>query len=98
MSSAVNLGVQNFFEFVFDFSIDFDQRWQRLNVVGNTALEGGLKLRHMEYRVHGLHGVGESEHEGEQSRFSYYFEGSEILVGELLGGVCRPEVFRFHVN
>ena len=67
-------------------------------MVGNTALEGGLELRHVEYGVQGLHGVGESEREGERSRFSYYFEGSEILVGELLGGARRPEVFRFHVG
>ena len=69
-----------------------------MDAVGNTALEGGLELRHMEYGVHGLHGIGESECEGERSRFSYYFEGSEILVGELLGGARRPEVFRFHVD
>ena len=70
-----------------------------MDTVGNTALEGGLELRHMEYGVHGLHGVGESECEGERSRFGYYFKGSEkILVGELLGGARRPEVFRFHVE
>jgi len=69
-----------------------------LDTVGNTALEGGLELRHMEYRVHRLHGIGELEREGERSRFGYYFEGSEILVGELLGGARRPEVFHFHVD
>ena len=69
-----------------------------MDTVGNTALEGGLELRHMEYRVHRLHGVGESECEGERSRLGYYFEGSKILVRELLGGACRPEVFHFHVN
>jgi len=69
-----------------------------LDAVGNTALEGGLELRHMEYRVHRLHGVRESECEGERSRFGYDFEGSKILVGELLGGACRPEVFHFHVD
>jgi len=52
----------------------------------------------MEYGVHGLHGVGQSEREGKRSRLSYYFEGSEILVGELLGGVRRPEIFRFHID
>ena len=60
-----------------------------MDTIGNTALEGGLELRHMEYGVHGLHGVRESECEGEGSRFSYYFEGSEILVRELLGGARR---------
>ena len=97
-SSAVDLGVQDFFDFVFNFSIDFDQRWRRLDAVGNTALEGGLELRHMEYRVHGLHGVGESKREGERSRFCYYFKGSEVLVGELLRGVRRPEVLCFHID
>jgi len=52
----------------------------------------------MEYRVHGLHGIRESECEGERSRFSYYFEGSEILVGELLGGAHRPEILHFHID
>jgi len=52
----------------------------------------------MEYRVHGLHGIRELECEGERSRFSYYFEGSEILVGELLGGVHRPEILHFHID
>jgi len=64
-SSAVDLGVHNFFNFVFNFSIDFDWRWWRLDAVGNTALVGGLELRHVEYGVHGLHGVRESEREGE---------------------------------
>jgi len=67
-------------------------------VVGNTALERGLKLRHMENGVHRLHGVGELECAGERSRFSYNFEGSKILVGELLGGAHRPEIFHFHVD
>ena len=29
---------------------------------------------------------------------SYYCKGSEILVGELLRGARRPEVFSLHIN
>ena len=59
---------------------------------------GEFKLGDMGDGVHGFHSVGESEREGMSTGLCYDCEGSEVLVGELLGGACRPEVPSFHVD
>ena len=59
---------------------------------------GEFELGDVEDRVHGFHSVGESEREGVTTGLRYDCEGSEVLVGELLGGACRPEVLSFHVD
>ena len=94
--SPINLRVK--VDFIFDFSIDLDWRWRRLNSIQNGAWVGEFKLGDMEDGVHGFHSVGESECEGMSTRLCYDCEGSKILVGELLGGVHRPEVLSFHVD
>ena len=48
--------------------------------------------------MHRFHSVGESEREGMSTRLRYDCEGSEVLVGELLGGAHRPEVLSFHID
>ena len=98
MPSPINLRVKDFLDFIFDFSIDLDWRWQRLNSIRNGAWVGKFELGHMEDGVHRFHSVGELECEGVCTWSHYYCEGSKILVGELLGGVHRPKVLHFHVD
>ena len=96
--SPINLRVKDFLNFIFDFSIDLNRRWQRLNSVWNSAWMREFKLGDMEDGVHRSHRVGKSEYEGMGTRLCYDCEGSEILVRELLGGVCRPKVLSFHID
>ena len=96
--SPINFRVKDFLNFVFDFSINLNRRWQRLNSIRNGAWVGEFELGDMEDGVHGFHSVGELEHEGMSTRLRYDCEGSEVLVGELLVRACRPEVLSFHVN
>ena len=96
--SPINLRVKDFLNFILDFSVNLNQRWQRLNSIRNSAWVGEFELGHMEDGVHGFHSVGESEHEGMSTRLRYDCEGSEILVGELLGGARRPKVLCFHID
>ena len=94
MPSPINFKVKDFV----DFSIDLDQRWQRLNSVRNSAWMGEFKLGDVEDRVHGFHSVRELECEGMTTGLRYDCEGSEVLVRELLGGVRRTEVLGFHIH
>ena len=96
--SPINLRVKDFLDFIFDFSIDLNWRWWRLNSIRNSAWVGEFELGHMEDGVHGFHSVRESEHEGMSPGLRYDCEGSEILVGELLGGARRPKVLCFHID
>ena len=96
--SLIDFRVKDFLNFVFNFSVDLNQRRQRLNSVRNSAWMGEFELGDMEDGVHRLHRVVESECEGMGTRLHYDCEGSEVLVRELLGWVCRPEVLSFHVN
>ena len=98
MPSPINFRVKDFLDFVFDFSIDLNRRRQRLNSIRNGAWVGEFELGDMEDRVHGFHSVGESEHEGMSTGLHYDCEGSEVLVGEVLGGAHRPEVLSFHID
>ena len=98
MPSPINLRVKDFLNFVFDFSINLDQRQRRLNSIQNGAWVGEFKLGDMEDGMHRLHRVRESECEGMGTRLRYDCEGSEVLVGELLGGACRPKILSFHVD
>ena len=82
--SPINFRVKDFLNFVFDFSINLNWRWQRLNSIRNGAWVGEFELGDMEDGVHGFHSVGELEHEGMSTRLHYDCEGSEVLVGELL--------------
>ena len=98
MPSPINLRVENFFNFIFNFSIDLDWRWQRLNSIQNGAWVGEFKLGDMEDGVHGFHSVRELEREGMSTGLHYDCEGSEVLVRELLGGAHRPKVLSFHID
>ena len=98
MPSPINLRVKDFLNFVFDFSINLDQRQRRLNSVQNSAWMGEFELGDMEDGMHRLHRVRESECEGMGTRLRYDCEGSEVLVGELLGGAHRPKILSFHVD
>ena len=96
--SPINLRVEDFFDFIFDFSVNLDQRQQRLDSIQNGAQVGEFELGDMEDGVHRLHSVRELEHEGVGTWLRYYCKGSEILVGELLGGAHRPKVLSFHIH
>ena len=96
--SPINLRVKDFLDFIFDFSIDLNQRWQRLDPIQNGAQVGEFELGDVEDGVHRFHSVGESECEGMTTGLHYDCKGSEVLVGELLGGACRPEVLGFHIH
>ena len=96
--SLIDFRVKDFLNFVFDFSVDLDQRQWRLDPIRNGTWVGEFKLGDVEDGVHGFHSVGESECEGVTTGLRYDCEGSEVLVGELLGGVRRPEVLSFHVD
>ena len=52
----------------------------------------------MENRVDRLHGVGESECEGMGTWVHDDLEGSEILIGEFLGGVHGAEVLSLYID
>ena len=96
--SPINLRVEDFFNFIFNFSIDLNQRQWRLNSIQNGAWVGEFELGDVEDRVHGFHSVGESECEGVGTGLCYDCKGSEVLVRELLGGAHRPKVLSFHVD
>ena len=96
--SPINFRVKDFLNFIFDFSVDLDRRWRRLNTIRNSVRMGEFELGDVEDRMHRLHRVAESECEGMSTRLRDDCEGSEVLVGELLGGACRPEVLSFHID
>ena len=52
MPSPINFRVEDLFNFIFDFSIDLDRRWWRLNSIQNGAWVGEFKLGDMEDGVH----------------------------------------------
>ena len=52
MPSPINLRVKDFLNFIFNFSVDLDQRWQRLNSIWNGAWVGEFKLGDVEDGVH----------------------------------------------
>ena len=95
LPSPINFKVKDFLNFIFNFSVDLNQRWQRLNSIRNGAWVGEFKLGDMDDGVHGFHSVRESEREGMSTRLHYDCVGSEALVRELLGGVHGPEVLAF---
>ena len=96
--SPINFRVKDFLNFIFDFSVDLDRRRRRLNSIQNSVRMGEFELGDVEDRMHRLHRVRESECEGMSTRLRDDCEGSEVLVGELLGGARRPEVLSFHVD
>ena len=98
MPSPINLRVKDFFDLAFDFSVDLDRRQWRLNSIQKGAWVGEFELGEMEDGVHRFHSVRELEREGMGTRLRYDCKGSEILVGELLGGVHRPKVLSFHID
>ena len=61
MPSPISFRVEDFFNFIFDFSINLNRRWQRLNSIWNGAWVGKFELGDMEDRVYGFHSVGELE-------------------------------------
>ena len=61
--SPINLRVKDFLDFIFDFSVDLDRRWRRLNSIWNGAWVGEFELGDMEDGVYGFHSVRESERE-----------------------------------
>ena len=96
--SLIDFRVKDFLDFIFNFSVDLDRRQQRLDLIQNGTWVGEFELGDVKDGVHGFHSVGESEHEGVTTRLRYDCEGSEVLVGELLGGARRPEVLSFHID
>ena len=50
--SPINLRVKDFLNFIFDFSIDLNQRWRSLNSIRNGAWVGEFELGDMEDGVH----------------------------------------------
>ena len=96
--SLIDFRVKDFLDFVFNFSIDLNWRQRRLDLIRKGTWVGEFELGDVEDGVHGFHSVGESECEGVTTRLCYDCEGSEVLVGELLGGACRPEVLSFHID
>ena len=96
--SLIDFRVKDFLDFVFNFSVDLDRRQRRLDPIRNGTWVGEFELGDVEDRVHGFHSVRESEREGVTTGLRYDCEGSEVLVGELLGGACRLEVLSFHVD
>ena len=98
MPSPINFRVKDFLNLIFDFSVDLNQRWRRLKSIQNSVRMGEFELADVEDRMHRLHRVGESECEGMSTRLRDDCEGSEVLVGELLGGARRLEVLSFHVD
>ena len=98
MPSPINFRVKDFLNFIFGFSVDLNWGRRRLNSVQNSVWMGEFELGDMEDGMHRLHRVGESECEGMSTRLHYDCEGSEVLVGELLGGAHRPKVLSFHID
>ena len=96
--SPINFRVKDFLDFIFNFSVDLDQRRGRLNSVWNSAWMGEFELGDMEDGVHRFHSVGESECEGMTTGLRYDCKGSKVLVGELLRGAHRTEVLGFHIH
>ena len=66
--SPINFRVKDFLNFIFNFSIDLDRRWRRLNSIRNSVRMGEFKLGDVEDRMHRLHRVGESVCEGMGTR------------------------------
>jgi len=60
LTSAINLGVKDFSDFLLDLSIDFEWRRQRLNLIGDCVRHSRFKHRDVEYRVNHAHRVRES--------------------------------------
>ena len=54
---TVDLGVENFGDFVLRLSIHKDRRWRRLDAPGDGVRSCGLELGDMEDGVDGAHGV-----------------------------------------
>ena len=54
---AIYLRVQDFRNFVLGFTVNLDQRWQRLYSIWDYVPYEGFELGDMEYRVNGVHGV-----------------------------------------
>ena len=96
--SPINLRVKDFLNFIFNFSVNLDQRQQRLDPIWNGARVGEFELGDVEDGVHRFHSVGESECEGMTTGLCYDCEGSKVLVKELLGGARRTEVLGFHIH
>ena len=62
--SPIDFRVEDFFDLVFNFSVNLDWRWRRLDSIRNGAWVGEFELGDVEDGVHRLHSVGELEHEG----------------------------------
>ena len=58
LASAVNLGVEDFGDFVLGFTVDFDGRRRSLDTSGDGVRSGWLELGDMENGVNGAHRVG----------------------------------------
>ena len=50
--SPINFRVKDFLDFIFDFSVDLNQRQRRLNSIRNGAWVGEFELGDMEDGVH----------------------------------------------
>ena len=91
-TTTVDLGVEDFGDFVLRFSVDFNRRRRWLNPAGDGVRSCGLELRDMEDRMDCAHGVRKTEGVGVCSGPSDDFVGTQELFGEFLGGTGGPDV------
>jgi hypothetical protein len=75
----VNLGVKDFRNFKFQFSIDFDWRRRRLDMVRNGVWSCDFELGNMEDRMYSAHGVQKMEGEGLATNFGDDLERTQIF-------------------
>jgi hypothetical protein len=93
--SLVELGVEDFRNLVFRFSIDDDWRRRRLFAIRNSVRNWRLECRHMEYRMYCVHIVRESEREWATAGLSGNLVRGEVSLRKFLRRAGRTEVFRF---
>lgn len=79
MTTIVNLGVKDFRNFKFQFSVDFNRRRRRLDMVRNGVRSCNFELGHMEDRMYSTHGVRKTEGEGLTTDFGDDLKRTQIF-------------------
>jgi hypothetical protein len=75
----INLGVKDFGNFKFQFSINFDRRRRRLDTVRNGVWSCDFELGNMEDRMYSTHGVQKMEGEGLATNFGDDHKRTQIF-------------------